>query len=350
MNQIVIVGAGIAGLTLAAALRRRNIEVLVLERRIDLSSQGGAYLTISGQAIDQLISIGVSEELRNVGVAVKKIVRSGSGKTSGAPLPVTDSGTEFRHLWRSDLIDYLAQSATDAGAKIETGVDVVSVVSNGDRASVSAGGRDIHAPFVFGCDGVGSTVRSINPLTGPDATYQGQTVIYAHIPTADPGEETGVLSFLKENFDGGLGDDTLGYLNGDDSQGLFWFARLAAEGPLLKSECGRQSIENWSDVLTQRLGFAELAPSLLERTTEVFVANATAHDNTPSWRTGRAMVIGDAAHAASPASGSGATEAIGDALAVAPALADALEHGHSPEESLDEVARARTVALASRRR
>lgn len=72
MNQIVIVGAGIAGLTLATALRQRNIEVLVLERRTDLSSQGGAYLTISGQAIDQLISIGVSEELRHVGVASRK--------------------------------------------------------------------------------------------------------------------------------------------------------------------------------------------------------------------------------------------------------------------------------------
>jgi FAD-dependent urate hydroxylase len=350
MNQIVIVGAGIAGLTLATALRQRNIEVLVLERRTDLSSQGGAYLTISGQAIDQLISIGVSEELRHVGVAVKKIVRAGSGKSSGAPLPVTDSGTEFRHLWRADLIDYLAQSATEAGAKIETGMDVVSVVSNGDRATVSTSGRDVQAQFVFGCDGVGSAVRSSNPLTGPDATYQGQTVIYAHIPTADASEEAGVLSFLKENFDGGLGDDTLGYLNGDGGQGLFWFARLAAEGPLPKSECGRQSIENWSDVLTRRLGFAELTPSLLERTNEVFVANATAHDNMPSWRSGRTMVIGDAAHAASPASGSGATEAIGDALAVATALAAGLEHGSSLEDSLDGVAQARTAALASRRR
>ncbi len=159
---------------------------------------------------------------------------------------------------------------------------------------------------------------------------------------------------MKENFDGGLGDDTLGYLNGDDGQGLFWFARLAAEGPLPKSECGRQPIENWSDVLTQRLGFAELTPSLLERTNEVFVANATAHDNMPSWRSGRTMVIGDAAHAASPASGSGATEAIGDALAVATALAAGLEHGSSLEGSLegslDEVAQARTAALANRRR
>lgn len=62
------------------------------------------------------------------------------------------------------------------------------------------------------------------------------------------------------------------------------------------------------------------------------------------------MVIGDAAHAASPASGSGATEAIGDALAVATVLAAGLEHGSSLEGSLDEVAQARTAALANRRR
>lgn len=44
---------------------------------------------------------------------------------------------------------------------------------------MSTSGRDVQAQFVFGCDGVGSAVRSSNPLTGPDATYQRQTVIYA---------------------------------------------------------------------------------------------------------------------------------------------------------------------------
>ncbi|HJW69432.1 MAG TPA: NAD(P)-binding protein, partial [Candidatus Binatia bacterium] len=61
-GRVIIVGAGIGGMSLAAALHRLDVPVLVLERAARLG-EVGAGLGVLPNAVRALAAIGVSREL-----------------------------------------------------------------------------------------------------------------------------------------------------------------------------------------------------------------------------------------------------------------------------------------------
>jgi 2-polyprenyl-6-methoxyphenol hydroxylase-like FAD-dependent oxidoreductase len=64
-HEIVVVGAGIAGLATAVALQRRGHDVTVIEERTDTSS--GAGISIWPNALAALDEIGVGDAVRESG-------------------------------------------------------------------------------------------------------------------------------------------------------------------------------------------------------------------------------------------------------------------------------------------
>ena len=65
--DVLVVGAGPAGLTAAAALRRYGVEVLVLERKSRLSAHPRATV-VSTRSMELLRSWGLEEEIRAGGL------------------------------------------------------------------------------------------------------------------------------------------------------------------------------------------------------------------------------------------------------------------------------------------
>ena len=61
-ERVIIVGAGIGGMALAAALQRLDIPVLVLERAVHLG-EVGAGLGVLPNAVRALAAIGISRKL-----------------------------------------------------------------------------------------------------------------------------------------------------------------------------------------------------------------------------------------------------------------------------------------------
>ena len=64
-RQVVVVGAGIAGLAAAVALQRRSFDVTVFEERADTSS--GTGISIWPNALAALDEIGVGDAVRDAG-------------------------------------------------------------------------------------------------------------------------------------------------------------------------------------------------------------------------------------------------------------------------------------------
>ena len=65
--DVLVVGAGPAGLTAAAALRRYGVEVLVLERKSRLSAHPRATV-VSTRSMELMRSWGLEEEIRAGGL------------------------------------------------------------------------------------------------------------------------------------------------------------------------------------------------------------------------------------------------------------------------------------------
>ncbi len=64
--DVIVVGAGIAGLALTRELYRRDIKVVALERRMDLVDSGLA-INLPGNAIAALNRLGLGNDLKQVG-------------------------------------------------------------------------------------------------------------------------------------------------------------------------------------------------------------------------------------------------------------------------------------------
>ncbi len=121
--KIVIVGAGIGGLTAAALLGRSGHEVIVLEKARALS-EVGAGIQISPNAARVLASLGLAEELAAVGTAPRRIVlRRWQDDAKLFENLLGDTvverfGFPFLNVYRPDLITLLTTAcATPDGAR-----------------------------------------------------------------------------------------------------------------------------------------------------------------------------------------------------------------------------------------
>lgn len=172
--DVAIVGAGPAGTTLAAALARRGIDVLVLERTLAWRWRAGGVFAspaavaalrrtgLDGPAIDAVARPIPAMRLETPGGAV---VRLTYGAEAGGPPAV---GFD-----RSGLDPALEAMAVAAGATIRRGAAVTSVVLPDGHAPAALAVRtaegplDVRARLVVGADGARSIVGSAAGVTRP---------------------------------------------------------------------------------------------------------------------------------------------------------------------------------------
>lgn len=165
--RILIVGAGIAGLTLAGLLRQRGIVLDLVERAADFE-RAGYVLGLHPLGSRVLHGLGVhraflarSEPLETYTVAAGngRVIKSfdfhSLNKRFGA----------VRMLARGELLRLLHRAA--AGPDIRTGVTVASIVANGERVHVvTSDGREADYDLVVGADGIHSQIRAdVSPQT-----------------------------------------------------------------------------------------------------------------------------------------------------------------------------------------
>ena len=170
-RQIIVAGAGIAGLTAALAFAQRGFPVRVFERASRLE-EVGAGLQLSPNATRILDRLGVLPALMPVAVRPKAVVlRSAADLRELTRIPLGVSadkrwGSPYLVIHRADL-----HSALLARISKEPEIELVTAATVGDMAghaggvtvSVDVDGkiREFGARLLVGADGVWSTLRRL---------------------------------------------------------------------------------------------------------------------------------------------------------------------------------------------
>src|SRR5688572_28971592 len=168
--SVAIVGAGIGGLAVAAALRKFFVEPVIYEQA-ESFSRIGAGIQQSPNALKVHRWLGIEDRLRQVAHAPTSSLNRDalSGKvTSDVPLGrqvETRYGAPFLTLLRDDL--HAALRSLVPAHSIKLGKTLTGIASQGPRVQLGfADGSAAEADAVIGADGVHSVVRGY--VAGPD--------------------------------------------------------------------------------------------------------------------------------------------------------------------------------------
>lgn len=323
VERILIVGGGIAGLSVATALHRQGLTPELVERSTTWPAVG-AGINLPANGVRVLRALGVGEAVDRTATVIR---RWGFFDQQGALLCETD----LEDLWRDvgpslGITRVRLQEALVAGAAVShrLGVSLTALTQDDDRVRVSfSDGMSGDYDLVVGADGIHSTVREL-ALSASSPSYAGTMAWRSVIPTRPPG----ILDMMV--------------LMGEGS-----FFGLAPMGEGHTYGFGAVGGARFKDPIVGRLErfrrrFAEFGapvPAYLAalQSDEQLHFGAIEWVEVDEWHRGRVVLLGDAAHAGPPHMGEGGCMAMEDALV----LADVLRKAESVESALDAYVRRR---------
>lgn len=306
--NVLIAGAGIGGLTLAAALQKEGVQVQVLERAPALKPVG-AGLVVQINAMRALARYGFDAAVRQAGATAEATVLldwQGHVLTQGSLAPwVEKFGQPVVCVHRARLHETLAGLL--APGTLTLGQVVTGYTEDGDGVTVTLEGkRTLRADVLVGADGLHSRVRA--QLLGEQPTrYSGYTSWRGVCST----QGLDVPNRVSESWGEGrrFGLVPIGF--GE----LYWFATAnAAPG-------GKDGAQ--PDELLRAFGdWHAPIPQVLRATPVDRLVRTDIADRVPvtRWTSKRVALLGDAAHPMTPNLGQGACQAIEDAVVLAGAL------------------------------
>jgi salicylate hydroxylase len=316
--SVAIVGAGIAGLTFAAALRRAGIDYHVYEQAERLS-EVGAGVQLSPNATRLLHRLGLAERLREAAVRPQAIEMR--RWDDGTVLQRTALGEPFRQRFgapyytvhRADLHSGLLSLVQPE--RVRLAARCLAVEQTADTARLwRSDGTIVEADLVVGADGIHSVVRE--QLVADRPRYSGQTIYRGLVPA---GRVPHLLAEPRVRIWFGPHQHCVCY---PVSSG-----RLVSFGATVPGSDWRQ--ESWSargevrDLAAAYAGWHEDVTRLIAAADSVGRWALHDRDGIDRLGSGRVAVIGDAAHPMLPFQAQGANQAIEDAVALAVCLAEA---------------------------
>jgi salicylate hydroxylase len=325
--EIAVVGAGIAGLALAAALRRRGFSSVVFEQATELTGIG-AGVQIAPNASRLLHRLGLARRLREVAVrpAATEFRRWADDQLIGR-ITLGDEcerlyGAPYYTIHRADLRDALASVVCNLTVCL--GRRLVAMRETSDCVVLDfADGSSYPASMAAGADGIGSIVRktlAADKLAADNTVFSGLGAYRGLVPAAAVPEfarEPAVRLWL------GPGRHLVCY---PVSGGRF--ISFAAITPCEVAGCESWAAAGTAEDLAEAFrGWNQAVQRLIAGAREIGYWALYDREPLPRLATSRLALIGDAAHPMLPFVAQGANQAIEDALALAACLTDGSDSG-----------------------
>ncbi len=316
-KRILIVGGGIGGLALAAALRRASLLPDLVERA-PVWAPLGAGIVLSANAMRALRAAGLADAVAARG---EPIPRAEITDARGRALSTVDLGEINRRygggcaLHRAELHDALLAGCNKAGIRLGVVPVALDPREHEVRVKLSDGTEQAYA-LVVGADGIRSGLRDL--VFGAVAPrYSGYTCW--RMVVRRPAGLDRQLEMWGRGRRFGLVPLTRGRA----------YCFSTANAPAGTSDPADGRIERFRARFRDFGGFVPEVLAALERPDELIHNDLEEVVHEPWWR-GRVVLIGDAAHASTPNMGQGAAMALEDAAV----LAELVAKGGAPHELL----------------
>ena len=320
--DVLIVGAGPTGLTLACGLLANGVAARVIDKADEPAGTSRA-LGLQPRGIEVVERVGALNGLPQRALQVEEIVVHINGKQA-ARVRVGQRTSLVKRpglvISQADVEAELRRRVSELGGRIEWGCEVAAAEQDSRGVTVGLADGDWgRAGWLVGCDGAHSRVRQLASVGFPGAPLAERFLlvdVHADLPLS----RDSIYVWLE-------GDSVFGAfpLPGQD----LW--RLMA--PTVDSGTD-------ADLLNHEAVLAEVAHVLGERTAcdpslirdPEWVTSFRVHRRlAETYRNGRILLAGDAAHVHSPFGGQGMNTGIGDAENLAWKLAMVVNATAEPE-------------------
>lgn len=311
-KKFLIIGAGIGGLSVAAALRKGGHEFEIFESSPAVR-HGGAGIAVWANALHALRALGMEENppyFANTHSLVA--IRTAKGEIIMRADPgdlAARYGALSAVLHREKLHELLLQLAGSPRVNCNKKLERYARSNSNDTNSVTAffsDGTSVEGDALIGCDGAGSAVRRMM-LGDQPPRYSGYTawrgVARLELNDSTPGESWGR----------GM---RFGFFPLHDGR-VYWFATRTAPAGSNFGENLREQLLTWFG------DWHDPVANLIRQTPAAEILHNDIYDRDPvkNWCDGNVIILGDAAHPTTPNLGQGGCMAIEDAVVLGKTLA-----------------------------
>jgi 2-polyprenyl-6-methoxyphenol hydroxylase-like FAD-dependent oxidoreductase len=336
--RIIIVGAGIGGLTTALSLHAAGLRDIAIHERVSEIRGLGVGINLLPHAMRELTELGVADRVEALGVAPRTLSYY---NRFGQPIWSEPRGTAAGYRWpqlsvhrgrlQLALLDAVRERLGDI---VHLGHRLVEVehgaTADAVRFETDAGDRiELSADVVIGADGIHSALRRQHhphegaPVWNGLTLWRGTAVVPAYLDgrtmiMAGDGEQKFVAYPLSApDAEGNARVNFIAERRGAGEETADW-NRAVDPAPVV--ELFREWRFDWLDV-----------PALVAASDEILEYPMVDRDPIARWSFGHSTLLGDAAHAMYPNGSNGASQAILDArtlayrLATSAGVPDALE-------------------------
>jgi 2-polyprenyl-6-methoxyphenol hydroxylase-like FAD-dependent oxidoreductase len=318
MADVIIAGGGPTGMMLASELRLHDVDVLVLEKDAEPTSQVRS-LGLHVRSIEILDQRGLLERFLAHGRQYP-----GSGRFAGIDKPwpeqLVTAHPYILGIPQPVTDRLLAERATELGADIRRGCELTGLSQDSDGVTAGlADGTRLRSRYLAGCDGGRSTVRKLLGVGFPGEPAQTEWLRGELEVTTPPDELRAIVDKVRQTHQG--------FGVGPAGNGLYGVV-VPAEG-VAGDRTVPPTLEEVKRQLRAYAGtdFGVHSPRWLSR-----FGDATRLAE--RYRAGRVFLAGDAAHVHPPLGGQGLNLGIQDAFNLGWKLAAGIS-GWAPAGLLD---------------